>query len=169
VIEPVDVRDLVGHPGASRTVIVRGTVEGLDTELATLADDGLVRAELLLESIVEGVFVSGTIGATMRVRCSRCLEESDRPLVATVNELFCADPDEESEAYEMDADGWLPPEQMVRDAVGVELPFAPLCRPDCLGLCSVCGENRNLGACPGHEEIDPRWAELERLLEPSAD
>ena len=56
------------------------------------------------------------------------------------------------------------PEQMVRDAVGVELPFSPLCRPDCQGLCPVCGGDRNLGECPGdHPSTDPRWAELEHV------
>ena len=52
----------------------------------------------------------------------------------------------------------------IRDAVGVEMPFAPLCQPDCLGLCEVCGGNRNLGECPGHEAIDPRFAVLADLL-----
>jgi uncharacterized protein len=44
------------------------------------------------------------------------------------------------------------------------MPFAPLCRPDCQGLCPVCGGNRNLGECPGHETLDPRFAVLADLL-----
>jgi uncharacterized protein len=58
---------------------------------------------------------------------------------------------------------------MVRDAVVLEMPFSPLCRPDCLGLCEVCGGDRNLGECPGHETTDPRWAALEVLLDPTTD
>ncbi len=58
------------------------------------------------------------------------------------------------------------PEQMVRDALGLELPFSPLHSPDCQGLCSVCGGDRNLGECPGdHPQIDPRWADLELVLQ----
>jgi uncharacterized protein len=53
---------------------------------------------------------------------------------------------------------------MVRDAVVLEMPFAPLCRTDCLGLCPACGGDRNLGECPGHEEPDPRWSGLEAFL-----
>jgi uncharacterized protein len=49
------------------------------------------------------------------------------------------------------------------------MPFSPLCRPDCLGLCPGCGGDRNLGECPGHETTDPRWAALEGLLEPTPD
>jgi uncharacterized protein len=52
---------------------------------------------------------------------------------------------------------------MIRDAIGVELPFSPLCREDCLGLCPVCGADRNSEGCPGHVEVDPRWAALDPL------
>jgi DUF177 domain-containing protein len=171
-IEPIDVRDLIGHPGASRTKHVRGTLEGLGTEVASLGHDEAVDGVLLLECVVEGILVSGPIRGTVHFRCARCLIEFDRPLAVEVHELFTRRPDEggdEADAYVLDPGGWLEPEQMVRDAVGVELPFSPLCRPDCLGICDVCGGDRNLGECPGHEEIDPRWVELERLLEPSGE
>jgi uncharacterized protein len=52
---------------------------------------------------------------------------------------------------------------MVRDAVVLEMPFSPLHTPDCKGLCPICGGDRNLGECPGHEESDPRWAALALL------
>jgi uncharacterized protein len=58
---------------------------------------------------------------------------------------------------------------MVRDAVVLEMPFSPLCRPDCLGLCPLCGGDRNLGECPGHEESDPRWAGLGALVDVADD
>jgi uncharacterized protein len=54
---------------------------------------------------------------------------------------------------------------MVRDAVGLELPFSPLCTPDCLGLCERCGGDRNLGECSCAPQVDHRWAPLEGLLE----
>jgi uncharacterized protein len=160
----IDVRDLVGRPGASRVASIQGTVEGLGTELATVPEDAPVAGELLLESVLEGVLASGSLTGTMRLRCARCLTEFDRAFSVEVSELFAAEPDETDE-YALDPEGLLPVDQMVRDAVGVELPFSPLCRQDCRGFCSVCGGNRNLWECPGHEEIDPRWAGLERLLE----
>jgi uncharacterized protein len=43
------------------------------------------------------------------------------------------------------------------------MPFAPLCRPDCLGLCSRCGGDLNLGECTCRPEADPRWAPLSGL------
>ncbi len=52
-------------------------------------------------------------------------------------------------------------EQPIIDAVGLALPFAPLCGPDCAGLCPQCGVPLAT-AEPGHrhEQIDPRWAKL---------
>ncbi len=166
--DPIDVRDLVGHPGGSRRVAVDGELEGLTVELATLR--GPVHGELLLESVVEGILTSGTLTGSMRLRCARCLAELDEAFAIEMQELFATEPGADDDMYTVTPEGFLEPEAVLRDVVGVELPFAPLCRPDCLGLCSVCGENRNLGGCPGHDETDPRWAALESLLlEPTAD
>ena len=55
-------------------------------------------------------------------------------------------------------------EPMVRDALLLELPLAPLCNPDCAGLCATCGANHNLTRCECvTSEIDPRWAALRSL------
>jgi uncharacterized protein len=161
-VDPIDVRDLLGHPGTSRRVTVEGALEGLGLELATLA--GAVRGDLLLESVVEGILVSGTLTGAMHLRCARCLVDLDRPFRIELQEIVGVEPDEDDDAYPLTPESFIEPEPMLRDAVGVELPFAPLCRPDCRGLCSVCGENLNLNTCPGHEEIDHRWDALEGLL-----
>ena len=52
----------------------------------------------------------------------------------------------------------------VRDAVLVELPLAPLCGPDCAGLCPVCGRDSNDDPCSCDQTTpDPRWAALSQL------
>jgi len=160
----IDVRDLVGAPGSSREQQVRGTVEGLGSELARVADDSPIEAELLLRSVVEGILVSGRLSGTLGLRCARCLVDFERPFLVEVSELFSTAPADDGDEYPLDPEAGLDPDQMVRDAVGVELPFSPLCRPDCLGLCEVCGGDRNLGECPGHEQVDPRFAVLSELL-----
>lgn len=165
-LSTLDVRDLVGHPGVSREATILGTLQGLGTEVAAVPEDAPVRGDVLLESIVEGILVSGRLVGTWHLRCARCLKEFDAPFAIDVTELFVAEPDEEADEYPLDPEGFLEPEQMVRDAVGVELPFSPLCTPGCLGLCPVCGGDRNLGECPGeHPQSDPRWAELETLFQ----
>jgi uncharacterized protein len=145
---------------------VRGTLEDLGTELAGVPADRPLEADLLLESIVEGILVSGRVRATMQLRCARCLKDFEAPLEVEVSELFVTTPDPDGDQYPLDPEGSLEPEQMVRDTVGIELPFSPLHSPDCLGLCPVCGGDRNLGECPGdHPQTDTRWAGLDAVLD----
>jgi uncharacterized protein len=165
MIAPLDVRDLIGHPGASRPVRAEWPIEELGTELAKVRDDVAVSADLLLEALVEGMLVSGTLRGLLGLRCARCLVEFERPFTVEVHEMFVPEPDDDTDDYPLDREhAELALDQMVRDAIGVELPFSPLCRPDCQGLCPVCGGDRNLGECPGHAEVDPRWAALEQLV-----
>ena len=163
-LDLIDVRDLVGHPGTSKTQSLRGTVEALGTELARVPEDLPIGGDLLLESVVEGILVSGAVEGVLQLHCARCLKEFEQVFSVPVYELFVSEPDPDADDYPLDPDGELDPEQMVRDVVGVELPFSPLCKPDCLGLCATCGGDKNLGECPGHQQIDPRWDGLEQLF-----
>jgi uncharacterized protein len=166
MIGTIDVRDLVGRPGASKVEQVSGTVEDLETELASLAQDAPIRGELVLESLVEGILASGRLEGAFELRCARCLREFEQGFTVELHEFFVPFPHEDSDEYPLDPEGFLEPDQMVRDVVGVELPFAPVCRQDCLGLCSRCGGDLNLGECTCEEpRIDPRWEGLEVLLE----
>lgn len=157
----VDVGDLAGHPGASREVRVTGPIEDLDTEVARLPQDRPVRAELLLEGVVEGVLATGTLEGVIEETCSRCLKPFERSFSIEVHELFAPGGGPTEDEYRLPPEGVIDVEPMVRDAVGVEMPFAPLCRPDCLGLCERCGGDRNLGecTCPA-ESADSRWSAL---------
>jgi uncharacterized protein len=166
----IDIRDLLGNPGASRRQDVLGTIDELSTELVTIPQDAPLGGSLLLGSVVEGILVSGAITGTWSVRCARCLTERTQPFSVEVSELFSrSDPDDpETDADDDDGyalvEGSIDLDQLVRDAIGVEMPFAPLCRPDCLGLCPVCGGDRNRGECPGHDTTDPRFAVLADLF-----
>jgi uncharacterized protein len=54
--------------------------------------------------------------------------------------------------------------QMIVEQVVLALPMKPLCKPDCRGLCALCGANRNLASCDcSPEDTDPRWAPLKTL------
>lgn len=56
-------------------------------------------------------------------------------------------------------------DKIVRDDILLDLPSKFLCKEDCKGLCSVCGQNLNEGACDcSAKESDPRWAALQQLL-----
>ena len=160
----IDVRDLIGHPGQFREVRVDEPVEGLTTELAAVPEGTPVEAELLLESVVEGILVSGPLRGSMRLSCARCLKTFERPFDVSVHELFIPGRAEEGDEYPFADDGAIDIEPMVRDAVVLSMPFSPLCRPDCRGLCERCGGDRNLGECTcGPAPADPRWEALENI------
>jgi uncharacterized protein len=158
----IDVRDLVGHPGSSRSIHLAEPVPGLATELAAVPEDRDVDGELLLESVVEGILVSGPLEGRMQLRCARCLREFDAPFELVVQELFVARDAGREEPYPLD-EGVVDLEPMIRDAVILAMPFAPLCRPDCLGLCERCGGDRNVGECTCPPDSDPRWSALADL------
>jgi uncharacterized protein len=163
----LDVHALLGHPGAARTIDLLGTIDGLATELVAVPDDAMLGGPLSLESVIEGVFVAGTVTGTWRLRCARCLTDETRPFTVEIAELvtpIASDPDDADDDDYTLVDEQIDIDQIVRDAIGVEMPFAPLCRPDCQGLCPRCGGNRNLGECPGHDATDPRFAVLSDLL-----
>jgi uncharacterized protein len=164
----IDVRDLLERPGSARIVHLREPVPDLRTELAGVPEDTPIEGDLTLESVVEGIYVTGSVAGRMTLVCARCLKHFEREFDVDLRELVAreAGPDDD---YAIDPDLTLDPEPMVRDAVVLEMPFSPLCRPNCLGLCEICGGDRNLGECPGHATIDPRWAALEILLDETTD
>ena len=158
----IDVRDLLDQPGSSRTVHVDEPVAGLRTELADVPEDAPIEGDLRLESVSEGIYVSGRVQGRYSMHCARCLKEFTRGFDLEMAELVPREAGPEDD-YALASDLTLDPEPMVRDAVVLEMPFSPLCRPDCRGLCEICGGDRNLGECPGHEATDPRWAGLDAL------
>ena len=125
-----------------------------------------IALDVRLESVTEGVYVSGRATAPLVGECARCLDEIVDEAVVEIGELF-AYPDSVTDAT-TDADE-LPRvqddrvdvEQTVRDALVLELPLAPACREDCPGLCPECGQKwADLPPDHGHETLDPRWAAL---------
>jgi len=168
VMRAIDVRDLLERPGSSRTVHVEEPVPGLRTELADVPEDVPIRGQLTLESVIEGIYVTGSLAGRFAMRCARCLKAFARPFDVRMAEMVAREPGSQDD-YALASDLTLDPEPMVRDAVVLEMPFSPLCRPDCLGLCEVCSGDRNLGECPGHEITDPRWAAHDALIESPLD
>lgn len=164
----IDVSELLGSPGATKRFQLSEEVQGLSLDLAHVAGPPVL--ELLAESLVEGVLVTGTVSARVRVECRRCLRDMDQSYSAPVEELFVTGPvAEDDEAYPVRGDH-IDLEPMVRDAVVLGLPLNPLCRPDCKGLCPQCGQDLNARDC-GHrpDETDRRWEPLRRLLETMGD
>jgi uncharacterized protein len=143
---------------------------GLD--LIAIEQGAPLEVDLRLESVSEGVLVTGTVHAPTRGDCSRCLGPVSGELDIALTELF-AYPDSLTESTTEDdevghvVDHCVDLEQPIVDAVGLALPFAPVCTEDCPGLCPHCGVAL-ASAEPGHHHdvIDPRWAKLAGMLPP---
>ena len=84
-----------------------------------------------------GVLVSGHCATKLRATCGRCLNEFEWPLSADLQLFF--ELEEGQEELEVGED--------VRAELLLGLPMNPVCRPDCKGLCPVCGTDRNLRDC----------------------
>ncbi len=158
----VDVHDLLHRPGASRRWQRAAVLDSVATEMAALPDDTPVRIDVLLESVVEGILVSGTLVGEMSFRCARCLEDFSGEFDIRLRELFAHQPQDDGDDYPI-TEGVIDLEPCVRDALVLSMPFSPLCKEDCLGLCPRCGGNRNLNECSCGPEVDPRWAALGSL------
>jgi uncharacterized protein len=161
----VDVRELIAHPGSSRQHRLHQPVPDLRVELAAVPDDAPVEGDLLLESLVDGILVTGPITGRLMLTCARCLKEFEGRVEVEVQELFSRNPERSAEEYSLTPEGSLDLEPLVRDGVMLALPFSPLCRADCLGLCERCGGDRNLDECSCVDEPpDARWAALDSLF-----
>lgn len=154
----------------SRSIPAPAEPVRLGLETIGVPASATVALDVRLESVTEGVYVSGTVAAPLVGECARCLDELSDELAVQLGELFAypdsltsetTDPDELPRVLDERVDV----EQIVRDAVVLALPLAPLCRPDCPGLCVECGEKwADLAPDHGHETLDPRWAALRERL-----
>ncbi len=152
----------VKAPADLGTAVI-GIPEGSDLEL-----------DLRLEAVMEGVLVTGAVRGQAVGECVRCLDEVTCAVDVVLAELFvyperaavaAQDGDEDDDLRELDGD-LLDLEPALRDAVVPMLPFQPVCRPDCPGLCSLCGARLADEPDHSHETLDPRWAALGGLTGP---
>ncbi|GAA1372088.1 YceD family protein [Luteococcus sanguinis] len=151
-----------------------GTMKEFHREVEAPADLGIdmigvpegspVTLDLRLESVVEGILVTGTADITLEGECARCLEKFSCDESYDLTELYFYPEREAEEEASRVVDELIDLEIVLRDAVVLDLPFTPLCRDDCLGLCVECGANLNDDPDHSHgEAVDSRWEKLADL------
>ena len=144
----------------------------LDVELSPLEYGGQrylpvpeqVQALLAVAHAVTGTVFRLEFTARLHGPCYRCLGDAVLELPIRVREYQAESPDDEELTTEYVVGNMLEVSAWARDAIALALPEKILCRPDCAGLCGVCGKNLN-DEPHTHEEtaVDPRWAALEAL------
>jgi len=164
----VGVLELRRRPGTQRDVDITTTVEDVAITAARVPTDGEVHVAATLEAIEGGaVTVTGTVTAPMDAECRRCLEPIRTTIDAGLSEVFEPQP-VEGETYPLEGD-LVDLEPVVRDALLLALPLAPLCREDCPGPAPEAFPTGP--AAPDAEDevtddeppLDPRWAALREL------
>ena len=174
----VDVSRLSRQPGSMLEVSreIPAPAE-LVVALARVPEGSTIDLDITLESVVEGIWVSGTADVEVSAECSRCLdpvswsesvalEQMYRYLPTDARGAIIESSDEDDETPEV-VDDTIDLEEPLRDAVVLALPLAPLCTPDCAGICPECGERLEDGP-HDHPVVDPRWSALGSLLEEGA-
>lgn len=164
----LDTTELERRPGTMRTVTRTVPAPAdLGTEVIGVPAGSDLLLDLRLESVLEGVLVSGTARGRATGECARCLEPLEQELEVDLQELFTypgrSHPEDDDDLRELQ-DERIDLEPALRDAVVLSLPFRPVCRPDCPGLCSECGARLADDPDHTHDSADPRWAALAGLL-----
>jgi uncharacterized protein len=172
----LDTRELGRRPGSQRRLAFTAPAPAdLGIEVLRVPAGSPIEFDLRLEAVMEGVLVTGEAQADLTGECVRCLDEIHDDIVADFQELFAYEESDTAAAAEDDDTNRLEGdlldlEPVLRDAVVLALPFQPLCRDDCPGLCAECGAR--LADEPGHqhdEPVDPRWAALQGLAQDRED
>jgi uncharacterized protein len=132
-----------------------------------LAVPDRVPAELAITRTATGTVLELRLRGRLHGPCQRCLADAVVERDLALREYQAASPDADEELRspyvrddQLDLSAW------GRDALVLALPEQILCRPDCAGLCPVCGHDLNVEPHEHVEErVDPRWAALEQLRE----
>lgn len=166
----IDVRGLLGRSVGSTNVVVVDEDFLLET-----GNSERVEGHLDLTRTDSGVLAKGKFALLANLVCSRCLETFQNNLVLSLHEEFTVpveanrgrsegSPGEDVGIY-IDEDNKLNLGEVVRQSFILNTSMKPLCKFDCLGICVMCGVNRNLDSCRcGSELSDSRWAKLSELL-----
>ena len=186
----LDTHDLTRRPGSMQELSLDLPAPAeLEVAVSRVPQSSPIHLELRLESVVDGVLLTGTVDAAVEAECIRCLDPVELVLEADLQELYRypesdahghlvhgagaprrggyeptapMDSPDELETSSLDGE-LLNLEPLLRDAVVLELPLQPLCDPDCPGLCARCGIRLADEPDHGHVELDSRWAVLADL------
>jgi uncharacterized protein len=158
----INAAELLRRPGSERRLSLQPTVAELGITDPKFDPDSRVDVSLRLESLTDGIVVDGRLVAPWADPCRRCLAPASGEVVCEVAELYqhvVTDPD----AFEIVGDQ-IDVAAMIRENILLDAPIAPLCRPDCAGLCPTCGIDLNTATCDCVTAvIDPRWEALSQL------
>ena len=175
----VDIVDLPRATGSVKNLQIRTPAPAdLGTEVIGVPEGSDLALDVTLTSMDDGVLAQADADLHVHGECVRCLRDLDDDRTVSFDEMYflpeaanaqAAEGDEEAEDLFLVGETTIDLEPALRDALVLDLPFRPLCRPDCRGLCPDCGERLDdLPADHHHDHLDPRWNALAGLLKGDA-
>lgn len=146
----INVGFLINQPaGFQREVPFEFESYTLDDEL--FVED--LKGVITLARTQNGVRSLVDVHALTTLECGRCLESFKRELLADFEEIFTFSNRPLSEEEEIiPENGNIDFEPIIREYLLLEIPFSPICQPDCRGLCGICGKNLNKEICDHGED-----------------
>ena len=165
----LQVAGLLREPPGTVRAVDAGALGWVDP---TASDGRPLLGSLRLQRTNRGILVSGRLRTLARRTCIRCLDEFDEPVEFVLEEEFLPSVDAQTgkavpaepqdlAVARIDAHHEIDLGPVVADELALAEPMQPLCRPDCRGLCAVCGLRLDDGAHEHEgEDIDPRLASL---------
>ena len=167
----VNAAELLRAPGTRKHVAEVVPAEEIDAMSPAITGELVI--ELDLESTVDDIGLTGTISVPWTGHCRRCLKPLTQILVVDVDERYAPPTTEGGVAADDPADvdgafpihrGQIDLRQVVREEVLLAVDDVPLCRPDCPGLCPLCGKDVSVEPCDCDATlVDDRWAVLDQL------
>ncbi|MCI1637435.1 YceD family protein [Bifidobacterium crudilactis] len=178
----VNVLSISGRPGQSLELDADFPApSGIGDQIIGVSEGDAVHVAGNLDSIVDGLILTGRITAPVHAECTRCLKPLSKDWDVDTTAFFAFDAkdqnpsgsadadadiiageDESEDVYPVEAGGAIIDlEALLRDNLVESMPLQPVCKEDCLGLCPQCGINLNDNPEHTHEISDIRWAALE--------
>ena len=150
-----------------------GTIRHIELDYPSIKLSDDVTLTPLVGSITatrttEGIYIQGQLESSMSLECVRCLDEAIVKVNFSLDELFYYPPHiAPAGEHRVGEDGMIDLAPLVREQFVLAVPYAPLCREDCQGLCPQCGADKNVAPCTCTRPADPRFAALAGVKLPS--
>lgn len=130
---------------------------GLEDPEMMLDDDAKatdIKTSVRVSKVQQGILAEVHCTARTELQCMRCLENYTQDLDAEFQEIFYFSNmrGNEDEELFLPETGYMDLDELVREYLVMEIPYAPVCDPECKGLCPICGNNLNKSTCSHPEE-----------------
>jgi uncharacterized protein len=124
-----------------------------------------IKVEGIINKIEETISLDGVITGEIVLSCSRCFQNFNYDLDIEFHEKLTNNPDSKDDDLILINNDKFNLTKIIENNVVMSLPIQRLCKDDCKGLCTVCGENLNLNSCDcENSNYDPRFAKLKNLF-----